>query len=321
MRTRYNHDALAALATHFAELTPDDQIGVLKDTASLANAGQQPMADYLELTKHFPATAHPVVVSALVGQFLGIDDLYRGLASQAAYRAYARSVLKPVFARVGWDAQPGGSDNDIILRADLIEALAEFDDADALAWTRERFERYLANPKLFDANARSSLLHNVALHADQKLWDRLHRMAKTATSELERQDLYDLLGLAESDALAKQALGLVFSDELASSPTTGPRIISAVSQRHPEMALDFSLANWDKVYQKLEVGSALQYLPGLARNSTDLKSIDKLNAFAVAKVPENARQDYVLAAARIRYQAKVRAERLPEVDKWLAAQN
>jgi len=69
----------------------------------------------------------------------------------------------------------------------------------------------------------------------------------------------------------------------------------------------------------LEAGSALQYVPGLARNSANPKSIDKLNAFVEGRVPETARQDYVLAIARIRYQARVRETRLPEVDRYLAA--
>jgi len=32
-------------------------------------------------------------------------------------------------------------------------------------------------------------------------------------------------------------------------------------------------------------------------------------------------REYVLAIARIRYTARVRATRLPEVDRWLPAQN
>jgi aminopeptidase N len=69
----------------------------------------------------------------------------------------------------------------------------------------------------------------------------------------------------------------------------------------------------------LEVNSAFQFLPRLATNSAERATIDKLNAFAAANVPANARQDYVLASARVRYLAKVRATRLPEVDRWLAA--
>ena len=38
----------------YAALAPDDQLGVLNDTMSLAMAGVQPMSDYLDLTRTFP---------------------------------------------------------------------------------------------------------------------------------------------------------------------------------------------------------------------------------------------------------------------------
>ena len=59
--------------------------------------------------------------------------------------------------------------------------------------------------------------------------------------------------------------------------------------------------------------------PKLTFNSADPASIARLMEFARAKVPENARRDYVLAAARIRYYASVRATRLPEVDRWIGS--
>jgi aminopeptidase N len=143
-------------------------------------------------------------------------------------------------------------------------------------------------------------------------------MARSAQSELERQELYEWLGSADDEALARQALDLVFKENFP--PTFGPQILGRVANRHPELALDFAIANWDKLSKQLEVGNAHQYVAGVSRNSVDLKSIDKLNAFAAAHVPENARQDYVRAIARIRYVAKVRETRIPEVDRWVAAQ-
>jgi aminopeptidase N len=316
-RSRFSPDGLAAIAARYAELSSDDQLGVLNDTMSLANVGDLPMADYLGLTRNFPAAADPVVLSTLIRQLQELDRLYNGLPSQPRFRAYARQVLKPMFMRVEWDERAGESDNTTILRGDLIAALGDFGDPEVIAETRARFERYVAKPASFDADARRSLLRNVAAQADQPVWDRLRKMARSAQSELERQELYELLGGTASDALTQQALALVISDELPM--TIAPDILRRASARHPDTALDFAIANWARLSTMLEASSALQFLPALARNSADLKSVDKLNAFAAARVPENARQDYVLAIARIRYQARVRATRLPEVDRWLAA--
>jgi aminopeptidase N len=318
LRSKYTKEGLAALAAHYAELSADDQLGLLNDSMSLATVGELPMSGYLDLTKHVPASTDPVVMSTLSQQLAGTDILYNGLATQAAYRAYARSLLKPALQRVGWDARPGESDNTVILRDSLISALNDLGDPDVIAESRARFESYLARPSSFDADARGTLLGNVAVQADQKTWDRLHTMAKSAKSELERRELYGLLGSTQSDALAQQALALVFSSDLP--PTLGPDILRSVSGRHPQLALDFAVANWDRLSKQLEATSAHNYVPALTANNADLKSIDQLNRFAAAHVPEDARQDYVLSIARIRYLAQVRAARLPEIDRWLATQ-
>ncbi|MEO8926121.1 MAG: M1 family metallopeptidase, partial [Caulobacteraceae bacterium] len=128
-RSRYSTDGLAAIAAHYGALSPDDQLGVFNDTASLAYVGQAPMADFLDLTATFKTlAADPVVVQAVGDRLDDLDTLYEGLPSQAAFRAWARGVLGPVFARVGWDKAPGESDNTALLRARLIGALGDFDD-------------------------------------------------------------------------------------------------------------------------------------------------------------------------------------------------
>jgi aminopeptidase N len=144
-------------------------------------------------------------------------------------------------------------------------------------------------------------------------------MARTAATELERQEFYSLLGTAESDALTQQALALVFSGEPPA--TVAPDIVRSASVRHPEAALDFAIANWQKLSAMLEPNSAAQFVPVLTRTSADPKSIDKLQAFGAANVPPGAGQDFRRATARIRYLAKVRTERLPEVDRWVAQQS
>ena len=159
-------------------------------------------------------------------------------------------------------------------------------------------------------------LDEIHPEADAAVWERLLQMAKGTQSEMERQQLYGLLGAPQDDALTQRALALALSGEVPA--TLAPEIVSSTATRHPEVALDFAIRHWDKLSKMLEVTSALQYVPRLTANSSDPATIDKLNAFAAANVPENARQDYVLAIARVRYYAKVRATRLPEVDRWLA---
>ncbi|HWJ04433.1 MAG TPA: M1 family metallopeptidase [Steroidobacteraceae bacterium] len=316
MRARYTREGMAAITERYGDLTADDQLGVLHDTLSLATNGDQPMADYLDLTRNVPATVDPVVASALTRQLLELDRLSRGLDLQAAYRAYARGVLRTLFAAVGWDARAGESDNTAVLRTDLISALNDLGDPQVVAENRARFDEFLASPARFSADARRSVLRNVAVRADRAVWDRLREMAKQSSSELERQELYKLLGAPQDDLLARRALALVLSDEIPK--TIRPDVIVSTAEYHPEMAVDFAIRHWGPLSKMLEVSSAQRFVPSLATNSADLGTIGKLDAYAAAHFPANARQDYVLANARVRYLAKVRVERLPEVARWLA---
>jgi aminopeptidase N len=315
LRSHYSREGFAAITAKYGELSADDQLGLMFDTLSLANNGQQPMADYLELTKRVPVDADPVVTSTLTQHLQGLDQLYNGLPTQPAFRAYARGVLKPLFQRVGWDVRAGESDNTAILRASLVSALNDLGDPEVIAETRARFEKYVAKPADFSADTRSTLLRNVAVQADAAVWERLLKMAESAQSELERLQLYQLSGATQSEALANRALGMVLSGAIPAA--VGPEVVSSVASRHPQAALDFAIGNWERLSKMLEATAASQFVPRLATNSADLKTIEKINAFAAAHVPENARQDFVLAAARVRYLNKIRTTRLPEVDRWL----
>ncbi len=316
-RTKYSQDGLAAISAHYAALGPDDQLGIFNDTASLAYVGQEPMSAFLDLTEALPPDADPVVAQALTDRLSGLDDLYSGLPTQKAYRAYARRVLGRMFARVGWNKAAGESDNTSSLRSSLIIDLGQVGDTDVLAEARRRFASYVADPSSLDAATRQAVLRIVAVHADTSIWDQLHAMAKAAKTQLEQQEFYILLSAVQDDGLAQRALDLAASGEPPA--TTMPGMIRMVSVRHPALAFTFAAAHWDQIAKVLEPTSQGSYMPRLIGNASDATLIPKLDAFAKDHIPESARQDLRKAEATIRYLAKVRAERLPEADKWIAA--
>jgi aminopeptidase N len=121
----------------------------------------------------------------------------------------------------------------------------------------------------------------------------------------------------QDDGLAQRALDLAASGEPPA--TTMPGMIRMVSVRHPALAFTFAAAHWDQIAKVLEPTSQGSYMPRLIGNASDATLIPKLDAFAKDHIPESARQDLRKAEATIRYLAKVRAERLPEADKWIAA--
>jgi aminopeptidase N len=316
-RTQYSATGLSRIIASYAALSSDDQLGVLNDGSALALAGQAPMQALLDLTAKFPIDADPVVSSALVSWLKQLDHVYDGLATQSAFRAYARRVVNPIFERVGWQSKPGEADNVALLRSDLIIALGEFDDPMVLSEARRRWANYRVDPNSIPVAVRSAILQVVAVHADPVTWDDLHAMAKTAGTELERRELYDLLASPRSDALVGRALALAMSGEPPA--TTMPQMIRSVARRHPVTAFNFAVAHWDAVSALIEPASRPRYIPDLVSDSSDIALTGKLDAFSEQHIPASARGDIRKAEANIHYLDDIRQERLPEVDRWLGA--
>jgi aminopeptidase N len=318
-RTLYDAPLEKALMTKFRTLSPENQLGLLNDARVLGYAGYAPLSNFLEIGAQADMSMHPKVLEALMAKLVGIDSYYEGLPTRAAYRAFLRRVLGPLFAHVGWDAKPGEDANLALLRSTLLHGLATADDPQVIAEARKRFEAYVKDPSHLAADTRRVMLDIVALHADAAMWERLHALAKAEKSTMAKEELYYLLGAAEDKAVAQKGLDLSITDE--APVTIRPGIVDTVNGEHPEMAFDFAVAHWDRIGPWLEADSRNQYIPRLAGNGNNKALAAKLNAFAAAHIPASARGDTVKALSAIAFAAQIREKRLPEVDRWLAAKH
>ena len=316
-RTLYAPALFARLTGGYPSLSSADQLGLFDDASALGLAGYEPVGDMLALETHMPANTDPTVLSAAVDELRRLDDLHDGMQSQARYRAWARARLAPIMTRLGWTPRAGEAANLSILRASVISALGEFDDAPTVAQAQKRFTAYVASPSSLDKSIRHAVLAVVAEHADAKTWDQIHQLALHAKTPLEKDELFRLLGAARDPALAQKALGFVFSSEV--DATNGPNIINAVADQHPQMAFDFAAANLQRLYVVLEPDSRAQYLPRLASDAHDEAMVAKLDAFAQAHIPESARGEAVRTDGNIRLTESLRRMRVPEVDRWIAS--
>jgi len=315
-RTLYEARAFSGIASRYASLDPDDQLGILNDTGSEAFAGYAPMADFLDIATRLPADANPVVEEALVGQLGGLDRLYDGLPGQARFRAFAIARLQPILARVGWESKPDEAPNTQSLRSSVLATLGRLGDAEVIAQAKARFQALVGGTTL-QPTEREAVLSIVAVNADPATWDQIHSLARDAKTDLEKREYYELLGAARDEALAKRALALALSGEPA--PTTAPGIISSVSRLHPALALQFVDTNWATVSPLLDSAARGEYAPRLVSGAADPALIDALDRFGDAHLTPSALGDFPKVEASIRYNAVSRAKRLPEVDRWLAA--
>ncbi|MCL6485505.1 MAG: ERAP1-like C-terminal domain-containing protein, partial [Janthinobacterium lividum] len=183
---------------------------------------------------------------------------------------------------------------------------------------RRRYAASLHDPAAMPAALRSSILGVVAQHADAATWEQLHAKAQQEKTPLVKNQLYDLLAASDDAALAQRALTLALTEE--PGVTNSAAMISRVSRTHPELAFDFALAHLEQVNARIDASSRSRYVPRLAAASAQPDMIAKLEAYAQAHLPAGARGDADSSVAGIKYRIKLRAERLPAIDAWLAKQ-
>ena len=316
-RTLYAPAAFKTLAANFAKLPTIDQLGLMGDTWSLGLAGLQPASGFLDLVQATPADAAPQVWGKVAEVFNSIDQFYSGQPERRQrFDAYAIARLSPVLARIGWTAAAGEADPVATLRNHLIATLGTLGDPTVIAEARRRYAAQSSDASAMPGAIRLTVLGVVARQADSATWDQLRASAQAEKSALVKTELYDLLAAPSDAALAQRALELALTDEPGA--TNSPALIVHVAQQHPDLAFDFALAHLEQVNQKVDSPSRSRYFPRLGAQSADPAMLDKLQAYADAHLAKGSRRDTDTAIAGIKYRIKVRGERLPEIDAWLA---
>jgi aminopeptidase N len=315
-RTLYQPAQLAEIARNFAAVAPVDQLGILSDSWSLGLSGQQPATDFLTLALATPTTADPQVWGKIATVFDRLNGYYDGQPQrQASFREFAIARLTPVFAQVGWTARPGEPDTVTILRNQLIETLSALGDPAVIAESRRRYASQTEENAL-PAALRKSVLAVVARHADVATWNQLHEAALAEKTPLIKDQLYFLLSTTEDEGLARRALKLALTDEPGA--TNSAAMIAGVAQLHPDLAFDFAMSNLAAVNDKVDAPSRSVYFPMLGSRSADAAMIGKINTYANTHLTSDSRRSAATAVATVTDRIRVRRERLPMIDAWLA---
>jgi aminopeptidase N len=316
-RTLYSPSQFAGIAKNFASIAPIDQLGILSDSWSLGLTGQQPATDFFVLAKATPTSADPQIWRKIATVFDSVNDYYNGESvRQALFRTFAIARLAPVFAQVGWTARPSELDTVAILRNNLIETLSGLGDPAVITEARRRYASQASDSAAVPAPLRKTILAVIARHADATTWDQLHAAALAEKTPLVKDELYSLLSTTENEGLARRALALALTAEPGA--TNSPEMISRVARLHPDLAFDFGVANLTAVTEKVDGPSRSQYFSLLGSRSADPAMIDKINAYAAANLAVGSRRASDTAAANVADRIRVRRDRLPAIDAWLA---
>ena len=100
-----------------------ERLGLAADAFALMRAGYLPATQFLSLAPAYAQEREYSVWSDLVGSMGWVANVLAGEAFEAQFNVFARSLLKPIVAHLGWEPQPNESHLDALLRGMVLHEI------------------------------------------------------------------------------------------------------------------------------------------------------------------------------------------------------
>ena len=285
-RAAYDDATLAQNTRAFGTLPEADRIALLDDQWALVGAGAQPLSNYLALASAMGTTPNQRAWEQITGALDTIEAAERGSAGHAAFARYARSVIKPLSVKLGWDARPDETPGMQKLRRSLLIDLGAWGDQDVIAEARKRFAAFVADRKAISADDQAMVLLTVANNASAADFEQLHAVARSARNETEMRRFYTALMRVRDPELAKQAAAIALSDEIPKqADMVRLTLVGTLSDEHPQLAWSVFTQNVERLiapHQPFGTVILAQYSPEIFWRAVPL---DELEAWIKGQVP------------------------------------
>jgi aminopeptidase N len=318
-RVQYDAATLKTNTAHFGELPDGDRIALLDDQWALVLARAQPLSNYLALASHMDGDLDTRAWQQISAALGAIEYDERGRPGHDAFTAYARSVLAPAFAALGWDAKPDEPPDRQQLRRTLIRDLGVWGDAEVIRVARRRFDAFLKDPASLAASDQPSILAVVAHDADAATFEQLHTLARGAKNISELERFYAALGQVRDPQLAEKAAQIAFSSEIPPQAIQARiQIVGALTEEHPALGWRMFSEHAHELLVSQGTFEPLmeaQYVPQLFWNSAPL---DQIEAWVRSKVPAEMAPEMARGMTAARLKVSEKELLVQEADKLAA---
>src|SRR5436305_1593819 len=316
-RVEYDELSGKLLLGALKDLDVEDRVNLLSDSWALVQANRAPIALYFELVEKLPASTELAEREQIIHVLDFINRLVSGSSEQEEFQRYARSLLRPTFDAVGWEARPDEQPARTNLRASLIVALGHLNDPKIVASCRERFKGYLANPNSLAPDLRPAVFSVVGRYAAESTWNELHQLGVKTMSIEEKQKYYDALAGAIEPKFVKKSLPIALTDELPTSRAVF--LVSRVAREsgHPGIAWDFARANMKALLAKTDALGANTYAPSLFIFFSDDSRAEELRSYAKNSLPAASAPGVAKAVDEIHFQSEFKKRLARQLIAWI----
>jgi aminopeptidase N len=317
-RTRYDAATLAVNTRNFGRLPDPDRIALLDDQWALVEAGIDPLPTYLALAASMGSDLDTTAWIQIAGALATIEYAERGTPGHEAFAAFARSLLKPAFEQLGWNAKPNETAAVQRLRRNVIRQLGTLGDPAIIEEARKRFAAFLSDHKSISPDDQAIILNIVAQNADAATFESLHAVARAGKDETETRRYYAALMAVRDPLLAQQAAQIALSSEIPpQADSLRLQLLQRLSDRHQQLSWHEFIDNSERLLKPFAANAPLivaQYMPEAYWSGIPLSEVEAwVRAHVPAEMGENV--DRGMETARFKLAEKDRLVR--DTDAYL----
>jgi aminopeptidase N len=316
-RVEYDARSWKLLLEALLKLRMEDRVSLLSDAWALVQAGRVPVSFYFGLVEKLPPSADLAEREQIIDVLEFMHRLLISSPQCKKFQQYARSLLRPTFAKLGWEPKAGEPPTFASLRASLVSTLGDSNDPEIIAGCRERFEKYLADPASLAPDLRPAVLSVVGRYADEKTWNKLHELGLKTTSIADKQNYYNALAQAADPKSIKKTLAIALTDELPTSRAVFLVARVARDSGHPDIAWEFAAANMKTLLGKTDAAGANRYAPSLFTFFSDESRVNQLETYAQANLPAASAPDVAKAVDEIQFRAEFKKRLATQLSGWI----
>ncbi len=222
------------------QLSAIDRLAIVRDAFALAEAGQLPTVQALNLLPAFENETDYTVWVELCGGLVGLRNLLHGQKFYLEFEKYCQQVLAKITKQVSWQARTGESHTQGLLRSLVLHQMIAFKHRPTL----NEGINLAKKSKQVPADIRSVIYHILAQEGDKKHQDDFIKRYKTETLNEEQNRIGRALGQFSNPALLKKSLEFAMSKDVRIQDTA--QIFTSVwaNPSGKKLAWEFTKKNW-----------------------------------------------------------------------------
>jgi puromycin-sensitive aminopeptidase len=313
-----SHWQQAILNSGLNQLNVSERITLLSDQWTLTYAGMSQPANFIHLFNEYDSQMEPQIIEQRVQM---LQSLYGLIDAKtfASFERYVRARLGNAAVRFGWTAQAKESDVIRTARAQVLLAMGTIgNDPPTIAEARRQFDIYLSDPQKVDADLLDTIFKIVAFNGDEKAYQKLDNLWRTAKTPEDRVRSIMALPYFRSPQLIDRTLKFCLSNEirLQDAPRLMDVVLSTPHGRQP--GFKFVKENFQSIKKRFPIHSLPHVVGSLESLNTPLEERELTQFVAVTPIPAG-RKRIQQALETVHNRVVFRERSLSELDKLLSA--